>query len=258
MRSITKSAILSFGLALCLTASASVAFASTDVSKIQPDPPKGGVVTVKPENFLTVNARSDEKCVEYFSKDNSCNCCCNCQCCQDRHKDKADAEKQKEDKAKEKDEKEEEIEWEDETCEPLISDEVRKNAVDSGSFKSKTNTGLNLRIDWCVVNNNNKSADVLTDIYLDSFSLYTHRSKDTLLLKFGDDEVSFNSPKISYGGKSQMSTFLASHQISIPMQPGDYVTVPIRATYQFNGTYSNIDIKDIIAVGVIDISASAK
>ena len=116
----------------------------------------------------------------------------------------------------------------------------------AGSFTSNTGTGLNLLVEWTTVPQADGSATLLVDISAVSYSFFTSALYQSLSLNLNGEVYTANSAEVSYNGTEQISTQLASFTLDAPASG-----TPISVTWAYRGSYSNKQLDEIIASGVI-------
>lgn len=117
----------------------------------------------------------------------------------------------------------------------------------SGSFSSNTGVGLDLVVDWSAGAGGEGAANVTFSVKLNSYSLYTDALPGALTLTVGSETYTFDTPKVSYDGHTQISTPFATKSVSIPAG-----SVSVSAQWYYRGTYSGKDIESITASGTIN------
>lgn len=118
----------------------------------------------------------------------------------------------------------------------------------SGSFASNSGTQLNIQVNWSVRADTFGQKTLDVTVYCNSYSLYTIAIYNGVELSVNGITYSATASAINYGGKSMISTPLAS--FSIPNQSG---YVQMTAVWHFNGTYSGVPIGDIRASGAANV-----
>ena len=72
--------------------------------------------------------------------------------------------------------------------------------IGSGSFRSDTGTGLNIRADWSAAISGQDTADITVTVYADCYSLYTTATPGALNIAVDGQYVSLASPAIERDG----------------------------------------------------------
>lgn len=129
---------------------------------------------------------------------------------------------------------------------PEEPEEPRPLADASGALASATGTGLNISALWETFTDADGSAKLRVDVSVVSYSFFTSPLYQSVVLNVGGKTSSANSPEISYDGKDQITTPMASFVVDAPA-PG----TPISVTWHYRGSYSGKALDEITASGVI-------
>ncbi len=123
----------------------------------------------------------------------------------------------------------------------------------SGSFASESDTALKLEVAWSVTSKNDDELLVTVTVSARHYSLVIGQRYGTISV--GDQSRSFTSSSfdIENGGNYTTTTQLASESFVVPCKLGESVDLPVSATWSYNGAYSGVDYKDIVASGSIHI-----
>ena len=116
----------------------------------------------------------------------------------------------------------------------------------SGSFTSSTGTGLNLLVEWTTVPSEDGSATLLVDVSAVSYSFFTSSLYQSLSLNLNGELYTANSAAVSYDGTDQIATQLATFSLEAPASG-----TPISVTWAYRGSYSNKQLDEIVATGII-------
>ena len=135
----------------------------------------------------------------------------------------------------------------EETEEPVI---VNPNQLASGSFRSDTGTGLNLRADWRVYTDDAGAHKMRVDLSVSSYRLVVGPLWNSLVLTVDGRSYYADSPAVNYEGETVTSTPLYSFVIDAPA--GN--SFNFSAAWNFHGSYSGTDLNSIVASGVIQLS----
>ena len=115
-----------------------------------------------------------------------------------------------------------------------------------GSFSSDTGTGLNLRVDWRTVTAGAGERKLQVDVSIVSYSIYASAQYRSITLRIGEKSWSADCPAVSYDGKDQIKTPVASFETDAPA-PGTQIAVE----WAYGGTYSGKELKLITARGTV-------
>ncbi|MBR3084456.1 MAG: hypothetical protein IKH03_07825, partial [Oscillospiraceae bacterium] len=120
----------------------------------------------------------------------------------------------------------------------------------SGSFRSDTGTGLNLRADWRVYTDDAGAHKMRVDLSVSSYRLVVGPLWNSLVLTVDGRSYYADSPAVNYEGETVTSTPLYSFVIDAPA--GN--SFNFSAAWNFHGSYSGTDLNSIVASGVIQLS----
>ena len=126
-----------------------------------------------------------------------------------------------------------------ETPKPIVADA-------SGSFRSDTGTGLNLKVDWKTYTDAYGSRKLQVDVNALSYSFYTSALYQSIVLTVDGKDYAANSVEISYDGKDLTETPMASFTLDAPAAGS-----PVSVVWHYKGTYSGKALEEITAGGVI-------
>ena len=118
------------------------------------------------------------------------------------------------------------------------------SVLSSGSFRSDTGTGLNIRVDWSVVKDVMGEKTLEVQVSSLSYSLSSIEMPSGVDLTVHGAVYHGKSVAVNYSGRSQIASPLAS--FSIPNLSG---TVQRSVVWHFNGSYSGVALGDIRASG---------
>ena len=140
------------------------------------------------------------------------------------------------------------------TPEPSPSSEPAPAAelTASGSFSSDTGTGLNIVVDWSA--GKVEEGFVVMDVvlYVDSMSLNLSSIYNGATLTINGDKFTFTTPVLDIEGDGPSKSELCRTHIKLPYSEGG-MSVPIEAVWNFNGSYSGVELKILSASGQADI-----
>ena len=116
------------------------------------------------------------------------------------------------------------------------------------SFKSDTETTLNIRADVIAYENDGKYF-VRVDVYLESYTITLSRAKYGVLT-IGEKEFEFKLNKLSVeNNKKIVSTLIYSNEVEVAY--GE--VVDIKADFAINMTYKNVKLETITAEGTVEV-----
>lgn len=117
----------------------------------------------------------------------------------------------------------------------------------SGSFRSDTGTGLNLKADWKTYTDAGGARKLQVDVSTLSYSFFTSPLYQSIVLTVDGKTYSANSAEVSYDGKDLKETPMASFTVDAPASGS-----PVSVTWHYKGTYSGKALDEITASGVIE------
>ncbi|MCD7903514.1 MAG: hypothetical protein LUF91_07155 [Oscillospiraceae bacterium] len=119
----------------------------------------------------------------------------------------------------------------------------------SGSFRSDTGTGLNLRVDWVAEPDASGGWTLSVSYYAVSYGFQSSRLSGGLVLTVDDVRYSADTPEMNVAGDAQMESLLAEFPaVSVS---GD--TVSVSATWDYRGEYSGTELDEITASAVLTL-----
>lgn len=113
----------------------------------------------------------------------------------------------------------------------------------SGRFASDTGTGLNIRVDWYTLPGGQR---LQVDVFCVSYSIYSAAQWQSVQLSVDGQTYAADSRAVSYDGKDQVASPLASFTVDAPPSGS-----PITVTWNYKGSYSGQDLNEIVASGSI-------
>ena len=122
----------------------------------------------------------------------------------------------------------------------------------SGSFRSDTETALNLVVDWEVWSQPEGKAEVILTAKLESAALHTRAVPVNMSVEETYDSV--QAPAIDYDGTDRIITDMGSRSFIIDLAQGETKTFPVTAEWQFMGSYSGKTINAITCGGNITVT----
>ena len=124
----------------------------------------------------------------------------------------------------------------------------------SGSFKSDTKTGLNIRAEWSAKTVSGTQVQVDIVIYAQHYSLSTSAIPKSVNIVLDGQYISLDAPAIKYDGTGSTSTELASRSFIIDLAPGDTRELKLSVEWAYNGRYGGVSLKDIECGGKFELA----
>lgn len=124
----------------------------------------------------------------------------------------------------------------------------------SGSFKSDTKTGLNIRADWSAKTVSGTQVQVDIVIYAEHYSLNTNAIPKSLNIVLDGQYISLDVPAIKYDGTGSSSSELGSRSFIIDLAPGDSRELKLAIEWAYNGRYGGVSLKNIECGGKINLT----
>ena len=135
-----------------------------------------------------------------------------------------------------------------ETPVPTVAPTAAPTYGQTGSFRSNTDTYLNIVVKWSLADNNG-TPSLRLDAYVESYALTTgDRSGDVVFNVNGSTSYA-SSKAIHLENVGLTESYLGSTTVDVT--PG--ADVPVSVTWYFNGSYSNKEISTIVAEDTIHI-----
>jgi hypothetical protein len=125
---------------------------------------------------------------------------------------------------------------------------VGEGDAPSGSFRSDTGTGLNIQVDWNVVQGILGDTTLEVRVSTWSYSLTNASLENSVELRVNGALYMADSNPILYLGSTQSANQLAS--FTVPNVTGQ---VKLSVIWHFRGSYSGVALKEIHAEGTIFI-----
>lgn len=119
--------------------------------------------------------------------------------------------------------------------------------ISSGSFSSYTGTGLDIVVNWTVAADMAGNHELQAVVGTSSSNLSCSSFGNGVTLNVGGMTYTAANNAIDYHGGGTVYNTLASFIV-----PNVYGTVPVTATWRFNGVYSGNSIGEIVASGVVN------
>ena len=123
----------------------------------------------------------------------------------------------------------------------------------TGTFRSETGVGLNVRAEWTANVMDAKHVRVTVQIWLDSYSLHLIQVNNCVNVSVGESYVSANAPAVDLDDNSAHQTLLATTEHVINLSDGESRSFPVQVEYQFGGTYQQQELPVIECGGAIEL-----
>lgn len=124
----------------------------------------------------------------------------------------------------------------------------------SGSFKSRTNTGLDVRAEWSAETYGDTMAKVRVTVYVDSWSLVLNAAEKTVNISLSGQYVSLDAPAVVHRENTALSTEIGTATFTVPLAAGESTTQNLQVEWHYNGTYGGMSIPSIECGGEIPLS----
>ena len=123
----------------------------------------------------------------------------------------------------------------------------------TGTFRSETGVGLNVRAEWTANVMDAKHVRVTMQIWLDSYSLHLIQVNNCVNVSVGESYVTANAPAVDIDDNSAHQTLLATTEHVINLSDGESRSFPVQVEYQFGGTYQQQELPVIECGGAIEL-----
>lgn len=127
-------------------------------------------------------------------------------------------------------------------------------SLGSGTFKSDTGTGLNLRADWSAKTVSDSKIEITIKVSVDSYSLHLQAVPYAVKLSVNGEYVSMDAPAVDYDGNSATNTVFGSKTFSVTLSEGSSASIPAAIEWHFGGTYGGEALDVIECGGSISVS----
>ena len=123
----------------------------------------------------------------------------------------------------------------------------------TGTFRSETGVGLNVRAEWTANVMDAKHVKVTMQIWLDSYSLHLIQVNNCVNVSVGESYVTANAPAVDIDDNGAHQTLLATTEHVINLSDGESRSFPVQVEYQFGGTYQQQELPVIECGGAIEL-----
>ena len=123
----------------------------------------------------------------------------------------------------------------------------------TGTFRSETGVGLNVRAEWTANVMDAKHVRVTMQIWLDSYSLHLIQVNNCVNVSVGESYVTANAPAVDIDDNSAHQTLLATTEHVVNLADGESRSFPVQVEYQFGGGYQQRELPVIECGGAIEL-----
>ena len=123
----------------------------------------------------------------------------------------------------------------------------------TGTFRSETGVGLNLRAEWTANVMDAKHVKVTVQIWLDSYSLHLIQVNNCVNVSVGESYVTANAPAVDIDDNGAHQTLLATTEHVVNLSDGESRSFPVQVEYQFGGVYQQQELPVIECGGAIEL-----
>ncbi|MBQ9662349.1 MAG: hypothetical protein IJV40_04260 [Oscillospiraceae bacterium] len=128
-------------------------------------------------------------------------------------------------------------------------------SLGSGTFRSDSGTSINIHADWNALVAGANTVDVTITAYVDSYSLITTASPETLNISIDGQYISLASPAIDIPTTTnQVTTLINNRTFTIPLTGGETRSIPVEVVWNYRGTYGGTYLDTIECGGNITLS----
>lgn len=120
-------------------------------------------------------------------------------------------------------------------------------SASSGSFRSETDTGLNIVVDWTLTPGAN-GATLSFKVSTESYSLYNNEAWHGLSVTIGGQTWEFDTKAIEYEGPGLGTNELAEGSIELSSSA---IPATAEVSWHFQGKYGGTELENITATGTI-------
>lgn len=135
---------------------------------------------------------------------------------------------------------------------PSAQPTVTRTISESGSFESSTGTKMIMYLNWTLVSQNSETATLRVNLSLSTYTLSLGQRSGVITVAGVDH--SFTSPAIDYESElTRNSATLADMSFDVTVPVGQLTSIPVSASWSFNGTYGGTEIAQVTAGGTITV-----
>ena len=125
--------------------------------------------------------------------------------------------------------------------------------LENGTFRSNTETGLNLRVDYGISQNVDGSVHVHTTVSIESYQIHAGANPWGMQVNVAGNVQNLSVPEIQTDDPAQLVTEVGTADFDIKYNGGG-LTVPIQVTWNYGGRYSGKDLPQIVAEASIVVA----
>lgn len=140
------------------------------------------------------------------------------------------------------------------TPEPTAPPVPAGTSLGSGSFRSDTGVGLNIRADWSARTVNESQVEVSVSVSVDSYSLHLIAVPNAINMNLGGQYVSLDAPAVDYDGSAAINTPMASKTFTVDLAEGTSSDFNLDVVWNFGGTYQQEELPAIECGGTVSLS----
>ena len=129
---------------------------------------------------------------------------------------------------------------------------VYGETLGSGSFSSQTGLGVDLVIDWSVVTLN--ANEVSVSVKVSTLSHALHSAPVPLGLNVGGQFVTLTANGVDYDGNDLAYSTLGSQTFTVTAPSGQTTSIPVQASWHFDGSYGGNEVPVIECGGYINVT----
>ena len=127
-------------------------------------------------------------------------------------------------------------------------------SLGSGTFKSDTGTGLNLRADWSAKTVSDSKIEITIKVSVDSYAIHLQAVPYAVKLNVNGEYVSMDAPAVDYDGSAATNTVFGSKTFTVNLSSGSSANIPVAVEWHFGGTYGGEQVDVIECGGTISVS----
>lgn len=114
----------------------------------------------------------------------------------------------------------------------------------SGDIDSTTGTNLNISVKWNAISKNDKTVTLTATVYMYSYTMHYGPTSGSMSIN-GVNE-NFTSSRIDYDNSDRLQELkLYTMSVDLPIAVGETVSIPVAATWNFDGVYNSTEFSGI-------------
>lgn len=118
-------------------------------------------------------------------------------------------------------------------------------SLGSGTFRSDTGVGLNLKADWSAKTTSASQVEVTVAVSVDSYSLHLTAMPGAVNVNFDGQYVTMDAPAVDYDGSGSINTPMSSKTFSLNLSEGESSAYHIDVVWNFGGSYQDVELPAI-------------